>query len=148
MFLLIGGIVAGIILLPSYVIVKKNQMNIGSNVKSNAPIASAADRALIKRIQSRVDVLSPFAGATSTPSSLIKAVLAPRPSGVSVNHVTFTGGKTFTIMLTGTAVSPDKIGNYQASLAQNPSFTGVSVPVGALAGTNDGHFNVTISGIF
>jgi hypothetical protein len=147
-FLLIIGIGAGIILLPSYMIVKKNQMSTGSNVKLSTLTASAEDRALITHIQSRMNVLSPFADATSTPSILIKTVLADRPSGVSVNHITFTSGKTFTIVLTGVSVSPDKIGTYQASLTQDHHFSNVSVPIGALAGTNDGSFTITVVGTY
>lgn len=146
-FVLIGGVVAGVILLPSYLIVKRNQTSLGSNTSSNRAVASVADRALIKRIQSRVNVLSPYVGATSTPSSLMQMVLASRPSGVSVNRITFTGGgKTFTIILSGTSVSADKIGIYQTSLAKNKRLSGISVPIGSLAGTNDGRFNITISG--
>lgn len=147
-FLLAGAIVAGIILLPSYVIVKKNQTSVGLSATSSANAASVADRALVARIQSRVDALSPFVGAASTPSELIETVLAPRPAGASVNHVTFNGGKTFTILLSGASASADKVAAYQASLAKNPRFSGVSVPIGSLAGTNDGRFNITIVGAF
>lgn len=144
-FLFVAGIVAGIILLPSYLIVEKYHMSLEEQIASlSAPAADTADRDLISHIQERVGQLGPIVAATSTPGQMITDALALRPAGISVDHINYSIGKAATVLLSGSSKGGDIVGAYQRALAGSDSFAGVSVPVGALAGVDNGRFNITI----
>jgi len=137
--------VAAIILLPSYVIVEKNRSALeASGAASDTPSANKSDQDLLNHIKSRVGELGPLVSATSTPNDLITAALALRPVGITIDHIGYSIGKTATILLTGSSKAGDQVNAYQRSLASSNAFAGVSVPVGALAGVNDGRFSITI----
>jgi len=145
--LMIGaGIAAIIILLPSYLILEKNRAALDTGASApRASAANASDRDLLKHIQSRVDELHPLAvAASSSPSEAIAAALALRPAGISIDRINYSTGKTAIILLSGSSKSGDLVSAYQRALAGSDAFAGVSVPVGALAGVNDGHFSITI----
>lgn len=140
-----AGIVAGVMLLPSYLIVERYQVSLEERIAVlSAPAADSADKELIKHIQSRVDQLKPLIGATSTPSEAIAAVLALRPAGISIDHINYSVSKAGTVLLEGSSSAADQVSLYQRALAGSDDFAGVSVPVGALAGVGDGRFNITI----
>lgn len=148
-FLVATGVVAGALLLPSYLIVRKNQAALQVIIASSGiPAANAADRDLLKHIQSRVGELGPLVAATSSPSEAIAAALTLRPSGISIDRINYTGGKKPTIVLAGSSRSGDLVNTYQRALAASSRFAGVSVPIGALAGVGDGRFNITLLGAF
>ncbi|MBI5003838.1 hypothetical protein HZC00_01970 [Candidatus Kaiserbacteria bacterium] len=145
LFLLGAGIVAGVMLLPSYLIVDRYQSSLEERIAIlSAPAADSADKELIKHIQERVDQLRPLIAATSSPSEAIAAALALRPAGISIDHINYTIGKTGTLLLSGSSGAGDQVSLYQHALASSDDFAGVSVPVGALAGVGDGRFNITI----
>lgn len=139
------GIVAGVILLPSYLIVEKNRSSLEEQIAVlSAPSADSADKELIKHLQARVEQLKPLIDATSTPSEAIAAALALRPVGISIDRINYSVGKAGTLLLSGSSSAGDQVSLYQRALAGSNDFAGVSVPVGALAGIGDGRFNITI----
>jgi hypothetical protein len=145
LFLSGTGIVAGVMLLPSYLIVERYQSSLEERIAVlSAPAADSADKELIKHIQARIDQLTPLIDATSTPSEAIEAALALRPAGISIDRINYSVGKVGTLLLSGSSSAGDQVSLYQRALAGSDDFAGVSVPVGALAGVGDGRFNITI----
>lgn len=145
LLLVVAGIVAGVILLPSYLIVGKYHTALEERITAlSAPAADSADKDLISHMQSRVDQLKPLVGATSTPSEAIMAALALRPAGISIDRINYSVSKAGTVLLEGSSSAGDQVSQYQRALAGSDDFAGVSVPVGSLAGVGDGRFNITI----
>ena len=147
--LTVVALIAGALLFPSHLILERSRSSFGSDIASSSPSGNnTSDRALITHIQSRISDLAPLVVSTSTPSDAILAALALRPSGVSVDHITYSKTKTATILLSGSSKTGDRVNAYQGALAANALFSGVSVPVGALAGVDNGHFSITLIGAF
>lgn len=118
-----------------------------------APISAdvTADRAAVAHAQQLALALSSLAQASSTATEALSAALVARPAGVKISHITYTGAQksgASTITLTGTALSPDAVNSYRQALSNTGQFTDVSVPVGALAGANNGNFTMTLTGAF
>ena len=65
-----------------------------------------------------------------------------------VDQITYTAGSPSSLMLVGSADTTGGISAYRAALAADAAFASVSVPVGALVGTEGGRFSVTLSGTF
>ena len=53
-----------------------------------------------------------------------------------------------TIVVEGLSQSREAINEYRAELSNDARFQSVSVPIGALAGIEDGRFTVTLMGTF
>lgn len=140
------AVVAGIILLPSHLIIEKRQASLEASMALlKAPAANRTDRDLLDRVQVRANVLEPLLASTSTPSETITAALSLRPAGVLIDHISYITGKNTSVLLSGEAKAIDQVSVYQRALAGSGQFVGVSVPVGALAGVDDGRFRVTIT---
>ena len=105
------------------------------------------DRAAVAHAQALLGTLSPLLSATTT-SGLIADAISARPATVEISHITSTAGRPGTIILVGSAGSIKAISAYQNALRADPHFTGVSVPVGDLAGTAEGQFSITLSAYF
>ncbi|HVU75301.1 MAG TPA: hypothetical protein VHD38_00460 [Candidatus Paceibacterota bacterium] len=107
-----------------------------------AAAASAETTASIGRAQAIVLALAPVLSASTTPSSLISEALAAKPSGVTIDHISY-DAVSGTIMLSGSG-SRDTINSYRDLAAKDANFSDVSVPVSALVGES-GHFSMTIT---
>lgn len=139
------ALLAALALLPSYL-----ALEIAAPPESDAKIAHAAntpDPTGLARAQTIVRTLSPALTSTSSPTSLIEAVLAAKPSGVAVTQITYSMLSGSQLSLTGSG-NRDKVSAYRDALAKNPSFTSVSIPVSALVGSGEGRFSLTIGGSF
>lgn len=144
--LLGAALFSAVALLPSYL-----ALQIGTSpTPSDQPLNSSdqVDRSAILQTQSLLAVLSPLVSATTTPSDVIARALAVRPSGVLVDHVTFTSGNPGAIVLYGSASGGDAVNAYRKALNADSDLKSVTVPVGDLAGAADGRFTMTLSGNF
>jgi len=130
---------------PSYFVLVDAAAGVGPQSGQNP--STDADRAAVVHTQGLVNALSPLTGTTSA-SALIAAALSERPLGITISHVTATTGDPGTVILTGTAATVDAVNQYQRALRTDGRFPGVSVPLGDLAGTENGTFSITISADF
>ena len=86
----------------------------------------------------------------------LRSALAGRPAGVTESASHYAHGDTSklvtsnlsTIELEGQASSRDRIDSYIATLNADSHFKTVAVPVSVLAGSDDGHFSITLTGAF
>ena len=90
-------------------------------------------------------MFAPLVEATTTPSAALARALSLRPSGVIVDHISYTPGS---LVLAGLSKSREGVGIYRKALAADPTFSSVVVPIGDLAGAQGGRFSMTLSGRF
>lgn len=149
---IIAIIAAGIVFLsfiPSYI-----ALTIGSASASPAGAAPVdeqqkeADAAQEQHLKGLLHIVSPIVASTSSPTSVIASVVEERPKGVHIDQIIFSAGKHASLMLSGSADSDTAIVAYRTQLSADPRFSSVSVPVGALVGTDAGRFSITITGTF
>ena len=143
--IIVAAIVAGS-LLPSYLVL---HFNPGGIVIPNTITDSeiSADKQALMGSQSLLNVFAPSV-APVTPTDAIRTALTLRPQGIHVDHVSYTAGTTGTIILQGYADNTDAINAYKAALLSSKHFSAVDVPVGVLVGSDNGRFDVTLSGAF
>ena len=132
---------------PSYFILQADESGAASQNKTDADTASA-DRTAILETQSLITALTPLVSATTSRAQIISTALSLRPVGMSINHITLTSGKPGTMILTGSATTISAINTYRKTLEGDQTFSSVSVPVGDLAGTQNGQFSITLTGNF
>ena len=140
--------VALALLLPSYLGILIDAHRTVPAFAAVTPAQQASDAAAIAHMNALLAVLAPIAQASSTPTDVIARVLALRPSGVHIDQIIYQSGTPSSLMLSGAADTNSEIKAYQTVLSADPHFTSVSVPVGALVGTEGGHFSITLSGTF
>ena len=143
-FLICAGISA-FSLAPSYFVLIANAPG---SAPAIAPV-SAADHALdvaaISHTKALLTQIAPLAGTSTAATDAITTALSLRPAAVHIDQITYTPGS---LMLVGSADTNSAISAYQSALSANPTFTSVSIPVGALVGTDGGRFSVRLSGGF
>ena len=135
-------------LLPSYLVLKVNASGAHPSVAVIAPVDIAHDKVLIAHTTTLLNTLSPLVGTTSMPARTIQSVVALRPVGVHIDQITYIAGSPSSLMLVGSAETNGKISLYRDALVATALFTSVSVPVGALVGTDGGRFSITLLGAF
>ena len=156
---LVGGLVflgaavcSGVALLPAHValyveaVSTAKQSAAQSGVLPGANTQAQSERADVKRAQTLLDGVTPVVSSTSSPTEIISAALALRPSGVRVDHITFVLGDKNTMRIDGTSDGRESINQFREMLAKSGRFKNTSVPVGALVGAEGGKFTITLSG--
>lgn len=153
-FVLAGSLVAlssallsAAALSPSYLILQTDSSGTVTQNKTDAATA-VKDRAAILETQSLLAVLTPLLNATTSKEEMISTALSVRPADISINHITLTSGKPGTMIVGGSAKNISAINAYRKALEGNGSFSSVAVPVGDLAGTQNGQFSITLTGNF
>ena len=160
-FLLVGALVFlgtaaiyALALLPSHVALHIENKNLeqqsinGSGTIPNPGSEKKSERSDVIRAQALLESVVPFVSSTSSPSETISAALALRPRGVRVDHISFESVGKGTIAIDGISQGREDISKYREVLSSSGRFKSVSVPVGALVGTEGGKFTITLSGIF
>jgi hypothetical protein len=154
-FILTGAVVALVcagvallLLLPSYLAILFDMHNVAPAFTPVSPAQQTSDNNAIAHTNALLSVLAPIAAASSTPTDTILDALSLRPSGVRIDQITYNTGTPSTIMLSGSADTNSEINAYQTALSADPHFASVSIPVGALVGTDGGRFSITLSGTF
>ena len=146
--LIAGGLIALLALVPAYSLVNTNRAAANDLLGSAASSSLKSNRNDLIRAQQLVKELRPIASSTVSVLEVLADVLGARPPGLVVLSVNFARGNPGTITLNGTAPSRDEINAYRTVLAKDPRFKSVSVPIGVLAGSDDGHFSLTLKGTF
>ncbi len=109
---------------------------------------TAADELAGKEAQNLIAALKPIAVATSSPSAAVTLALSKKPAGVSIQSITYTGGATPKITMTGTSKTRESLGAFRSALQATGAFSRVEVPVAALVGAQEGRFTLTLFGGF
>ncbi len=99
-----------------------------------------------RRAQSLVDALEPLVMASSTPSGMLADALAVVPAGVTISVITYQAVQE-TLILSGDAPQRASVNAFRDALEKSARFEKVLFPVGALAGTQDGRFTVTLTAL-
>lgn len=136
---------AGLTLFPSYVALEIAAPSVAEVVEG-----AGADRESVvslERSQVLIRELGPLLSSTSSPIAAVESALALKPSGVSVTRVVYmSGAEEDQITLIGSG-SRDAVSAYKDALTSSGSYTSVSVPVGALVGSEDGGFSIVLTTI-
>ena len=140
--------IASLLLLPSYVMFSVHgPMRAGIGV-SLSQRDRTADQAAVTHTNAAITLLLPLINASSTSIDTIQQAVSVRPVGVRIDGILYTKGTPASLMIVGSADTPSLVSAYRTALAGNPIFDSVTVPVGALVGTDGGRFSITISGNF
>ena len=140
--------IAAAILLPSYVSLVDGA---GAGIDSGAGLSDEVvrdDAAAMKHTDALLHAVSPILSASSSATSIITSVVSMRPKGIHIDQIIYAPGAQGSILLSGNADSDTAVSDYRAALMSDSRFTSVSVPVGALVGTDSGRFSMTILGSF
>ena len=154
-FILTGAVVAlvcaglaFILLLPGYFATILDAQQKVPGFTTVTPTQQADDNNAIAHTTALLSVLAPIAEASSTPTETIRDALTLLPAGVHIDQIIYHTGTPSSLMLSGAADMNSEINAYQTALSADLPFVSVSVPVGALVGTDGGRFSITLSGKF
>ena len=148
---LVALVCAGItfvLLVPSYLATLLDAQHAALGLTPITPAQQTSDSAAIAHANALIAVLAPIAQASSTPTDVITDALSLRPSGVRIDQIIYQAGTPSSLILSGSADTNSEINAYQRALSNDPRFASVTIPVGALVGTDGGRFSVTLLGTF
>jgi len=145
---LIVALVAALLLVPSYVILSVHGSMHPGAVATLSQADRTADQAAVTHTNNAIAILLPLIHASSTAVGILQQAVSLHPAGVRIDGISYTSGTPASLMIVGSADSPSLVSAYRTALAANPIFDSVTVPVGALVGTDGGRFSITISGTF
>ena len=92
--------------------------------------------------------LGPLLITTTSPSTAATRALAARPTGVRITRVMYTKtDEEGRLTLIGSG-NRDQVSAYKDALASSGEYASVSVPVGALVGSEGGGFSIVVTGSF
>jgi hypothetical protein len=143
------GLFSLLALVPAYTILRAG--HIPAEASGASPSQARIDESERQSLdETRIVLLElkPVASSTVSFVGVLGDVLNVRPSGIAITNIIYTPGDPGTIVLSGTSASRDATSKYRTTLLDDPRFTSVSVPIGALAGVEGGHFTVTLTGAF
>ena len=148
MLMIICALLTYVIFLPSYIGLVSAPHAASPSATSITKEQQTLDTAVVRHVNSLLTAIGPGIMASSTPVDIIESALAARPAGVHVVQIMYSNGTPSSLVLSGTSDTDTGINDYRAALAANPQFASVTVPVGALVGTDNGRFSITITGTF
>jgi|SRR3989338_168116 len=143
---------SGLALLPAHIALEVEKTIAAGDDDAKSAASSDADqqtkneRSDIVRARALLDSITPVVSVTSSPTEVINAALAVRPSGVRIERITLVFGDTTTTTIDGISQGRENINQYKEALSKSGKFKSVSVPVGALVGAEGGRFTITLSG--
>ena len=151
---LVGAFLSMLALLPGTLIIKLDHAALGelsgATPPSEAGSGVESERAEILRANALVEQLSTVSSPPHVLEAL-RAALDARPLGTYVEDIQYTAGALGaggTLIISGNAANRTSINNYRAALADDPRFSSVSLPVGALVGAEGGRYSITLTGQF
>ncbi len=158
-FLIAGSLITLIAAAMTFAAFMPAYLTLSNSVRAESqgptPISAsqqAADQLEIKHVNALTHVLSSLVSASSSPTTAIEDAIAARPAEVYLDQILYVAGNPGSLLLHGSTYpdgdSDTEINNYRTALSAEPPFTSVSVPVGALVGTEGGKFTITILGKF
>jgi len=147
LMLLGTALLAGLMLLPSYLVlvaVEPADQSAVQRAKDNKQ--SLQD---ITRAQNLMKEMTTILHATTSPSIAIARVVALRPKGITMTSISYSMGSPAHIDLSGIGANRDVINAYRDALLKDPKFLSVSIPVSALVGSVEGgSFTAAINALY
>lgn len=142
------GVFALLTLIPTYILVSIEHPMTSTTSDGEIALPASTDRDDLVRAQIMAKELQPFASSTASALPILAAILDVRPAGTIITSIRFARGNPHSIIINGEAPSRDEINEYRAILTRDARYENVSVPIGVLAGSEDGRFSITITGSF
>ena len=140
------GIIASFAFMPAYAIVHFGNGSGDELAQAEASPTSSTERQDIADAQILLKELRDTASSTPSSVAFIEAALSARPAGIRVDTIHLTDEANATLVVGGIASSREAINAYRTALSGDPHFASVTVPIGILAGTEDGRFTITLTG--
>lgn len=144
-------LVAGVLLLPSYVFLSKSENTKKSNLASAQSTVSSVDEknlsARLSELSSNIATLAAF-GDTPSASDTIRDILNVTRSGVILSGLVYTsadGKKPRSLVVSGTAVTREALRSYQTMLQKSSIVRLADLPVSVYAKDSDISFNITLT---
>lgn len=138
--------VACLALLPTLISIQVARASL--NAPSSDEVATArSDQEQALRTQGRVAALKSLMSATSSAPAALAMALSLQPAGISITSATYQAGR-HEIVLSGNSQNREVLNSFRDELRGSGTFTGVTVPVAALVGTQGGRFTITLTGTF
>ena len=138
--LLASAALSALALLPGYLVLAYAIPGALSVAKTQSNATSTAD---VIATQSVIKTILPVVAATTTPDTVMIQIANAKPKGIHINRFGYLAGKTQTITVSGIAHDGDALNAFRTALVA-ANIGAVSVPVGALIGTADGQFTISI----
>ncbi|RJQ33555.1 hypothetical protein C4568_04460 [Candidatus Parcubacteria bacterium] len=113
-----------------------------------ATSTAAAYNTTLREAKLSIMQLDTVLKATTTPSTIVDAVLAAKPEGIAIDTMMYTKGSPGKMVVGGHAARPDLIQAFRTALDADTRFDSVNIPVSAVFGSDTGAFTITISGTF
>jgi hypothetical protein len=143
------AVVAILALLPAYFSLVIPRMSLSSvQVSEEQRAQEEEDRVVSSRMRALLTALAPYAESRPSVSDVISKAISLRPSGITLQRITYQAGALGEITFIGEALSREQVNEYRETLAEDPVFESVSVPVAALVGASAGNFTMTLKGNF
>lgn len=137
---------AAITMIPSYVAVQIAESGPGQEAAETEEVRAHA--IALERSQFLIRELMPVVSATSSAVDAMTATLAMRPDGVRVTRIMYVAdAEEGRLTLVGSGPR-SQVSAYKDALTNSGLFTAVSVPVGALVGSEGGGFSIVLVGKF
>jgi hypothetical protein len=137
------ALVAFIVLLPSYL-----ALHIGLQQATSGVASTTTEQLMIRNTKATIAQINAAVAATTTPSTLLQAILAAKPAGVSITSIIYMGGQSGKIVVSANSGHADLIQTFRTTLQADSHFNAVSIPVSALVASTNGDFTVTLTGAF
>jgi len=154
-FVLVGSLVFGacgafalFALIPTYILVSIERSTIATMSDEELSLPVSTDQDDLVRAQVLAEELQVFASSSASALPILTAILEARPAGVVVSSISFAREDSSSVVISGEAPSRTEINEYRAILASDERYESVSVPIGFLAGSEDGRFSITVTGTF
>lgn len=128
------GIVAGILLIPSYVITATKidiaQRQLGQATQNGGSGVGTEDpKAVVGQVENKIAALMPADTGTLTPSQVVIELLSRVNPGISLSAVSFEAGPSGArLTVRGTALDRHALAVFGDSLSGDVLFTGVNIP--------------------
>ncbi len=144
LIVILGALLASVALIPTMIAVRSAENALAQNAGELSPQAQD-DQTKQTRAQALLLALNPVVQATTSPSAILTSALGRTPEDVSVSSMSYKRGE---ITLTGVAQNRGGVSEYRDALQASGLFKGVTVPVAALVGVQEGRFTITLTGNF
>jgi len=142
MSLTVLALIMLVALVPSYLILAKSTPSAVPAAKDAATQAEKTDALAAKALLAQI---FPLVAPTTTPMDDILQALDDKPSGVTIDRISYTtDGKSVTIALGGSAAVRENINALRKVLEGKGVYTQVNIPVSALVGATGNDFTVTL----
>ncbi|NBV76933.1 hypothetical protein EBR66_02120 [bacterium] len=138
-----------IVSMPAYFAATAPRISVVETATTTQDIAT-----MKKELASDQQVLTLFSALPHNPSIAIAlgTLLREKPKSITILSVSYTSASNKkgkgVLQVSGTAKSREALGAYRAALIKKQMFDAVSIPIGALVGTDANTFDLSVTGTF